>query len=204
VLAVGGTALNLQSSGAYISETAWNDSGGSGGGGISTQEIEPDYQRTVQGSGYRSEPDVSYDAAKSTPMAAIVGGQSDYVDGTSCGAPQWAGLIALADQGRALAGLGSLNSSDLTGGLMPMLYDLYDTPYYDDAFNDVMSGTTGTGQAASVGYDTATGLGTPKAGFLVPYLADEIAIPETPSAWAALPVLVIFIIGRRASRVAPV
>jgi subtilase family serine protease len=178
VLAVGGTALSLRSNGTYVSENAWNDSYGSGGGGISTQETEPTYQEVAQQTGFRTVPDVSYDAAGSTPIDAVVGGENYYVYGTSCGAPQWAALIALADQGRALDHLPTLDSSNLTTGLMPMLYDLYDTPYYDEAFNDVTTGTTSTGQAAGVGYDTATGLGTPKAGFLVPYLAGEISIPE--------------------------
>jgi subtilase family serine protease len=186
VLGVGGTSLYLNSGGGYGSETAWNDSYGSGGGGVSTQETEPGYQRIAQQTGWRNVPDVAYDADGNTGFSAIVGGQNYYVYGTSCGSPQWAALIAIADQGRALNGLGSLDSSNLVNGLLPSLYDLYGTPFYAQAFNDVTVGTTSTGQAAGSGYDTATGLGTPKAGFLIPYLAGEISIPEPATGWLLL------------------
>ncbi|MGD0460985.1 MAG: S53 family peptidase [Tepidisphaeraceae bacterium] len=202
VLGVGGTSLYLSSSGGYGYETAWNDSYGSGGGGVSTQESEPGYQDIVQQTGSRTVPDVAYDADGNTGFAAIVGGQSYYVYGTSCGAPQWAALIAIADQGRALDGIGSLDSSNLVNGLLPSLYDLYDTPYYTQAFNDVTLGTTSTGQAAGVGYDTATGLGTPKAGFLIPYLADEISIPEAKTGWLLLP-LAALLLANRANALKP-
>jgi len=178
VLAVGGTSLYLNSSGGYGSETAWNDSKGSGGGGYSTQETEPSYQRVAQQSGWRSVPDVAYDADLNTGFYAVSGGQWYSAGGTSCGSPQWAALIAIADQGRALNGLASLDSSNVTSGLLPSLYNLYDTPYYTQGFNDVTTGTTSTGQAAGPGYDTATGLGTPKAGFLIPYLAGEVSIAQ--------------------------
>ena len=200
VLAVGGTALQIKSNGTYVSETAWNDSYGSGGGGVSTVETEPNYQYVAQSSGFRTVPDVSYDAAGGTPLAAIVGGESYYVYGTSCGAPQWAALIAIADQGRALDGLGSLDSSNLTSGLLPMLYDLYGTSYYSQAFNDVTAGVTSTGEAAGLGYDLATGLGTPKAGFLIPYLAGDISIPEPQNIWFLIPLAGIPAVGARRLR----
>jgi hypothetical protein len=172
VLAVGGTSLYLNGSGGYGSETVWNNSDGSGGGGVSTQESKPGYQSKAQQTGKRTVPDVAYDAASNTDFATIVSGQLLNVYGTSAGAPQWAALIALANQGRAINGFKSLDSSDLANGLLPDLYDLYNTPKYSQAFHDVTTGTNSTGQAAGPGYDTATGLGTPKADFLIPYLAD--------------------------------
>ena len=178
VLGVGGTSLYLNSGGGYGSETAWNDSYGSGGGGVSTQETEPGYQRIAQQTGWRNVPDVSYDADVNTGMYAFSDGNWYDFGGTSCGTPQWAALVAIVDQGRALNGLTTLSSSNLSNGLLPSLYDLYDTPYYAQAFNDVTTGTTSTGQAAGPGYDTATGLGTPKAGFLIPYLAGEVSIAQ--------------------------
>src|SRR5262249_28626273 len=57
VLAVGGTSLNLDIQGNYLSETAWT----SGGGGYSAFEAEPAYQRAVQTTGRRSTPDVAFD-----------------------------------------------------------------------------------------------------------------------------------------------
>ena len=54
--------------------------------------------------------------------------------GTSDAAPQWAALIAIADQGRALAGKASLDGATQT---LPMLYAL---PASD--FHDITSGTS--------------------------------------------------------------
>ena len=58
VLAVGGTTLNVDDSGLYNSETAWND----GGGGVSDIENEPAFQQNFQLYGKRTVPDVAYDA----------------------------------------------------------------------------------------------------------------------------------------------
>src|SRR5208283_106631 len=59
VVSVGGTTLNVTSTGALISETAWSDSGG----GVSAYETQPAYQANY-GLNYtkRATPDVSYDA----------------------------------------------------------------------------------------------------------------------------------------------
>ena len=46
--------------------------------------------------------------------------------GTSLGAPAWAGLIAIADQGRALVGKGSLDGPSQT---LPALYAAASTDY---------------------------------------------------------------------------
>ena len=68
--------------------------------------------------------------------------------------PQWAGLIAVADQGLALAGIGSLGSAQAA---------LYSIPA--SAFHDVTAGFNG--YSATAGYDLVTGLGTPIANRLV-------------------------------------
>jgi subtilase family serine protease len=87
------------------------------------------------------------------------------VGGTSCSAPQWAGLIAIADQ---IAG------SDL-GYINPALYQLAAGPNYSTYFFDVTIGNNQTtsipGYPASTGWDAVTGLGTPNAATLVPALA---------------------------------
>ena len=102
VLAVGGTDLYLNSSGGISSETAWSktsSSADSGGGGIS-QEFAG-----------RKVPDVSYNAGVGYAVYDSFTGGGGWigVGGTSAGAPQWAALVAIADQGRTLNGLGSLN-----------------------------------------------------------------------------------------------
>ena len=82
--------------------------------------------------------------------------------GTSAASPIWAGLIAIADQGRALAGGTPLTGYSQT---LPALYSLPSTD-----FHDIVNGNNG--DPAEPGYDLDTGLGTPVANLLVPALAD--------------------------------
>jgi subtilase family serine protease len=87
------------------------------------------------------------------------------VGGTSSGAPQWAGLIAIADQ---MAGrdLGFINTA---------LYKIASNPAsYAADFYDVTVGNNQTtsipGYSASTGWDAVTGLGTPNVANLIPDL----------------------------------
>jgi hypothetical protein len=78
--------------------------------------------------------------------------------GGALGAPSWAGLIAIADSGLALARKGSLaNAQD----------DLYQLPSSD--FNDITSGSTPF-HGAGPGFDLVTGPSSPKANLLIPAL----------------------------------
>jgi hypothetical protein len=81
--------------------------------------------------------------------------------GTSAAAPIWAGLIAIADQGRVLAG-----GTPLTGytQTLPALYCLPAADYHDILYGN-------NGDPAGPGYDLASGLGTPIANVLVADLA---------------------------------
>ena len=87
------------------------------------------------------------------------------VGGTSSGSPQWAGIVATADQ---IAG------RDL-GFINPGLYAVANTAKYGSDFFDV---TTGNNQAnpsipgytASPGWDAVTGLGSPDVANLIPDL----------------------------------
>src|SRR5262249_6165498 len=100
VLAVGGTSLYLDELGNYQGEDGWSRSGG----GISWYESEPAYQASVQSTGKRTIPDVSYNADPQTGFWIYdsVGSDGWWIfAGTSAGATQWAALIALADQQRA-------------------------------------------------------------------------------------------------------
>jgi subtilase family serine protease len=163
VLAVGGTTLTLSASGSYGSESGWSDSTG----GFSRYETEPTYQAATLGSvglssGKRTVPDVSLDADQSTGYSVYDSiayyGESGWFDvgGTSAAAPAWAGLVAIADQGLAAVGQGTLSTSTL-------LNELYSLPSSD--FNDVAGGSNG--YSATAGYDPVTGLGTPRANLLV-------------------------------------
>jgi hypothetical protein len=165
VLSVGGTSLTLTTSNAYSSETAWS----SGGGGVSKYEAEPGYQTSfgIKNSG-RGIPDVAWDADPNTGVyvydSYIRGGGGWYeVGGTSVGAPSWAGLIALADQNAATP----LTTDSLTSRTE---YSAAATStLYASNYHDVTTGSNG--HAAGVGYDLATGIGSPQANNLIPWLS---------------------------------
>jgi len=163
VVSVGGTSLTLTPWGGYAGEAGWGHGlwswalGGSGGG-ISSYESKPAYQSGVpQSSTQRTNPDVAYDADPSTGVVVYNNGGYYAVGGTSAGAPQWAGLVAIADQGAALQGLAPLTGATQT---LPALYAAS-----QNDFNDVIGGSNG--YPAGPGYDLVTGRGTPKAALVV-------------------------------------
>jgi hypothetical protein len=165
VVATGGTTLNLDATGRYISETGW----ALGGGGISTVETQPAFQNGVvtQSSTQRTIPDVSSDADPNTGVAIYdtydfgVADPWITVGGTSVASPTWAGLIAVADQGRGLGGGSSLDGASQT---LPRLYSIPAGSYHD-----ITSGNNGF--TAGPGYDLVTGRGSPLANTLVQELA---------------------------------
>jgi subtilase family serine protease len=190
VVSVGGTALYVNANGSYSSETAWAGSGG----GPSLYQLRPAYQNSVQTGKYRTEPDVAFDAANSTGVNLVFGGLTlSNKGGTSLGAPCWAALFALADQERVANGFPVLTSLDALNAM----YATYNSPIYSQAFNDVVGGTNGA-YYATVGYDEVTGLGSPIADYLVPYLA-AYDTPE-PASGAMIVLGWSLMLGRRKRR----
>jgi subtilase family serine protease len=171
VTAVGGTKLTLKNSaGDYGSEQVWGDSIGASGGGISQFYAEPEWQKNLPNqtmlNGKRGIPDVSWGAAVNFVFYHSYPGEPrgwNAIGGTSASAPQWAGLIAIADQ---MAGkpLGFLN---------PAIYQLD-----GKGFHDITSGNNSadgvTGFQAGPGWDLATGWGTPDAAVLLPQLIKAV------------------------------
>ncbi len=162
VLAVGGTSLLTNSQGTYGSESSWSNSGG----GLSAFESEPTYQGQIQGSGQRATPDVAYNADPNRGFAVYdtvdgTGWQS--VGGTSAGAPQWAALIAIADQGRALQGLGSLDSAQT----LTSLYQMANVPGV--SFHPIGSSE----------FNATTGLGSPVSNAIIAALANQFSASTT-------------------------
>ena len=98
------------------------------------------------------------------------------VGGTSLATPMWAGLVAIANQGRSLLGESSLNGAAQTP--LPTLYQL---PSSD--FHDVTTGSNGT-YSAGTGYDLVTGLGSPIANLLVPLPWRDAARRNRPASAA--------------------
>jgi hypothetical protein len=131
VLAVGGTTLTVDNSGNWISETVWSGSGG----GVSPYEgtQKPDVA-------YDGDPNTGFLIYDSTPYQGVSGWQ--VIGGTSAGSPQWAGIIALVDEGRSLIGETSLD------GVTQTIPDLYALPSSD--FNPVSGGGL-TGRGSPIG-----------------------------------------------------
>lgn len=155
-----------------VREIGWIDAGG----GFSHIFARPSYQDALPAGStpigdMRGVPDVAFQASSRTgPLvyATLDGGGGWFiVGGTSCSSPEFAGLVAIADQ-IAGHGLGLIN---------PTLYAIASSPSsYAADFYDVTTGNNQadpnvTGYPATPGWDPVTGLGTPNAANLVPALA---------------------------------
>jgi subtilase family serine protease len=165
-------------------EVGWID----GGGGFSHVFSRPSYQNTLPAGStpigsMRGVPDIALQASSRTGGLIFLSLPPDGTSGLICGAapcstgwydiggtslscPQWAGLVAIADQMNG-HGLGLIN---------PALYKLgADPTRYANDFFDVTTGNNAAvsgipGYSASTGWDPVTGLGTPNAANLVPDL----------------------------------
>jgi subtilase family serine protease len=166
---------------AGAAEVAWTFSGG----GFSHVFSRPDYQAgplpagsTAIPASARGVPDIAFQASSATGALVYLSlppdgndsniNQTGWYDigGTSLSCPQWAGLIAIADQMNG-GGLGLVN---------PFLYTIASNPVqYAADFFDVTTGNNTadpsvTGYPATPGWDPVTGLGTPDAAHLLPDL----------------------------------
>jgi subtilase family serine protease len=183
--------------GTYQDEVAWNETmydedaqlpySIATGGGYSVLYKAPYFQTVaVKGAKGRGVPDVSYNAAvyhgvltylDIPGISAEDGNQQFWLfGGTSAGSPQWAAIVAIADQ-KAGKRLGFLNQALYLYALNPQKYA--------SQFHDVTSGnntvvnfdasnppnpTYVKGFNATKGWDATTGLGSPKVDGLVAFL----------------------------------
>jgi subtilase family serine protease len=191
VTGVGGTRLHLTAAGARTSpDTAWNDSRNkavmklagalpwASGGGVSTIFARPAYQDGIHriAGNHRGVPDVSLSASLSGGVIlfeSYTGAPGIWgpVGGTSEATPEFAGIVAIADQ-LAHRRLGLIN---------PALYRLkrahapgiVDVTKGSNTVSFLQHGKTVTvkGYRARPGYDLVTGVGTIDAARLVPELA---------------------------------
>jgi subtilase family serine protease len=176
VTSVGGTNLFLSDAGTYISEDVWNDADacpfgctsgafGATGGAPSKIFAAPAYQQALSGMTARTTSDVGYNASVYTAVLVYLGWANPagfyFFGGTSEGAPQWAGLTALADQDAGHS-LGLINPRLYAIGANAASYaaDFHDVTAGDNAFH-------GPGFSAKTGYDLPTGLGTPNGANLI-------------------------------------
>jgi subtilase family serine protease len=196
--ALNGTQIDNTSPGAQCNdpanagqrEVAWPGAGG----GFSHVFSRPAYQNQLPAGStsigsMRGLPDIGLQASPTTGVLVYDTAPGDatggvrcsgspcsagwyVVGGTSSSSPQWAGLVAIADQ---IAGkrLGQINDD---------LYALANGPGYASMFFDVTKGNNHNpnfpdipGFAATKGWDPVTGLGTPNAAALLPALAAKAA-----------------------------
>ncbi|HXJ96909.1 MAG TPA: S53 family peptidase [Terriglobia bacterium] len=171
VVSAGGTTVNRDANGNYLSESCWSGSGG----GVSAYELWQSppsilngmgpwaaYQYPFAGQGPRQTPDLSFDADPASGVWVYDSygyGGWVVVGGTSVASPSLAGIINASDN--------KLGQGPYTGGYYTteennLIYDqLYANLAYPNNFHDVTTGSNGSGHNAAVGYDQCTGVGTP-------------------------------------------
>jgi subtilase family serine protease len=164
LVSVGGTDLETQSAGGpWASESAWSD----GGGGYSPNGIPIPSWQVAAAAGcskcsqtLRNGPDVSANSNFTFYVCADQDGcTANEYGGTSFAAPMWAGYLALANEQGA-----SLGNPPL-GFINPALYQIGLGADYDNDFHDITTGSNG--DPATVGYDLATGWGSPNGSGLI-------------------------------------
>ena len=174
VTSVGGLSLSISGTSPYPETAApvvWNEGRtGAGGGGDSAAFSIPSYQTAVSTivGAWRGTPDVSMSASTAGGAEIYETGAGGWVPvgGTSEATPEFAGVIAIADQ-VAGAGLGDID---------PALYametagdaGIVDVTAGNNSFNGV------AGYEAGPGYDMASGIGTVNATSFVPELVAEV------------------------------
>jgi subtilase family serine protease len=186
VTAVGGTQLHLDNAGQRtFPDNVWNDTNllgelAAGGGGLSTVFARPAYQDGVESivGNARGYPDVSMSAAVDGAALVYLGFPGIapglyLVGGTSEATPEFAGVVAIADQAAGHS-LGLLNNALYTLGEAgaPGLPDIATG---NNTVSFVQDGNQYTvdGWVAGPGYDLASGLGTVNAADLVAELAGD-------------------------------
>jgi len=167
-----------------VAEVGWTFSGG----GFSDVFSRPGYQDSLPAGStaigaMRGVPDVGLQASAGTGALVYISLPPDGQSGLSCGSapcstgwydiggtslscPQWAGLVALADQVNG-GGLGLINPALYRIGANPARYA---ADFYDVTTGNNTADPTVPGYPATVGWDPVTGLGTPNAANLVPDL----------------------------------
>ncbi len=149
VVSAGGTTINRDSSGNFVSETGWSGSGG----GPSQYESRPSYQDGISAivGTQRGAPDFSFDADPnsgvsvydSTPCQGFSGWL--VFGGTSVSSPSLAGIVNLAGH--------------FYGNSATELSIIYSNLGNASDFRDIVSGTAGSFNATT-GWDFVTGVGS--------------------------------------------
>jgi subtilase family serine protease len=174
---VGGTILNTNTvtggvypSNYYAGENTWPSSAG-GVLGVSIPDYQVGVSMATNGGSTtsRNYPDV---AMVAVGLEVFFNGGFTSFNGTSAGAPLWAGFTALVNQANAQAG-----GPGKTGFLNPTIYDIGLTSgtaddLYAACFNDIADGGSNGAFNSVAGYDLCMGWGTPK-GALINQLSSQ-------------------------------
>lgn len=167
IISVGGTSLYFNKDGSRR-ENGWSGSGG----GVSASFKLPVWQSKFQAPYVkRSYPDVSFNADPSTGQGVWIrpglkeAPEWQLVGGTSMAAPQWAGFIALVNEGRQKRGKKSI------GFLNPFFYKASEADR-SAIFNDIIKGKNGE-YSADKGWDAVTGWGSLQAEALYNFLVSK-------------------------------
>jgi len=174
VIAVGGTTLFWTPTvGNPINRTEYTWS--SAGCGYSTSVAKPAYQNNVNTNKNRAIPDVSLIANTQNGVNIVCNGKWMTIGGTSASCPLFAGVLSLANQMRFNKGkvpLTTVHTPNPMSNNSPMvtyptnvqkyLYNVIykDPALYSKCLYNITMGTDGI-YSANVGYNIATGLGSP-------------------------------------------
>ena len=149
VVSAGGTTVNRDSAGTFLSETAWSGSGG----GPSSYESRPSYQNAIVAivGSQRGAPDFSFD---SDPASGV-----SVYDSTRCsGGSGWLVFGGTSVAAPSLAGIVNL-SSHFYGNSGIELSTIYSNLGNSSDFRDITSGDAGS-FSAGPGWDFVTGVGS--------------------------------------------
>lgn len=149
VVSAGGTSVNRDANGTFVSETGWSGSGG----GPSKYEPKPAYQSGIAGTDamQRSAPDFSFDADPNTGVSVY--------DSTSCqGLSGWLVFGGTSVSSPSLAGVVNLSGNFYASSTLE-LSTIYGNYTNTKDFRDIVSGTAGSFSCAA-GYDFVTGVGS--------------------------------------------
>jgi subtilase family serine protease len=149
VVSAGGTTINRDDSGAFVSETAWVGSGG----GPSAYESRPPYQDAIMSlvGSQRGAPDFSFDADPSS-------GVSVYDSAPCQGHNGWMVFGGTSVSAQALAGIINL-SNHFYGNSNLELSTIYANRASASDFRDITYGSSGQFDATT-GWDFVTGVGS--------------------------------------------
>jgi subtilase family serine protease len=154
VVSAGGTRINRNASGTFVSETGWSGSGG----GPSKYESRPSYQNIIQTivNNARGVPDYSFDADPNSGVSVY--------DSTSCqGSSGWLVFGGTSVSSPSLAGIvNSAGSNTSSAAELSMLYQSVSnngSTINGANFRDILGGTAGS-FSAKAGWDFVTGIGS--------------------------------------------